>query len=120
MQWMCATHSLKHQGGMRVHSTESTMCPCLCKIVRCGLHILIRPQWAGSPHSCLRPGAAAEKRAKKKMDAALVVALVLLGLLVARANHLFGRSAHEAGEYGGPFVPTFASQLYTWIATRKN
>lgn len=51
------------------------------------------------------------------MEAALVVALLLLGLLVARANHLYGRSAYEAGEYGGPFVPTFATQ---WIATWKN
>ena len=61
----------------------------------------------------LRPikgGAKAREKSRALSAGAYVMETVLtmlflLGVLVARANYLYGRSAYEAGEYGGPFVP---------------
>jgi hypothetical protein len=48
---------------------------------------------------------------KKEMETVLVAAFLLVGVLVTRANYLYGRSAYEAGECGGPFVPRWVSRL---------
>jgi hypothetical protein len=38
-----------------------------------------------------------------------VIFYIVCAILLARANYLYGRSAYEAGEYGGPFVPVWIS-----------
>ena len=38
-----------------------------------------------------------------------VIFYIVGAILLARANYLYGRSAYEAGEYGGPFVPVWIS-----------
>lgn len=34
---------------------------------------------------------------------------IVCAILLARANWLYGRSAYEAGEYGGTFIPKWIS-----------
>ena len=45
------------------------------------------------------------------METIVTVALLFVSVLIARANYLYGRSAYEAGEYGGPLVPMWLSEL---------
>ena len=40
------------------------------------------------------------------MEYLLVAAFVIIIIFFARLNFLYGRSAFECGEYGGPFIPS--------------
>jgi len=37
---------------------------------------------------------------------------LLFGLIIARLVHLYGRSAFEANEYGGDFIPPFIKNYF--------
>lgn len=43
-------------------------------------------------------------------DVAVLIGITVLAACIARANHLYGRSAFEAGEYGGPFFPSWLTR----------
>ena len=53
------------------------------------------------------------------MEVGFFLAFLLVAVLVARANYLYGRSAHEAGEYDGPFVPAWFSRLVKSMVQRN-
>ena len=39
------------------------------------------------------------------MEELLIFIIIIFSLIIARLVHLYGRSAYEAGEYGGDFIP---------------
>ena len=52
------------------------------------------------------------------MEELLIFIIIIFSLIIARLVHLYGRSAYEAGEYGGDFIPLGLGSLFGggWIS----